>query len=147
MRRVAGLLTPLGSAALVGLLAWIHAAHLAVPAYPVLGTARTPWTVLLALTVAVAGYATGLPDGPATRRRALACSAAAVAGSLAVVSALQLVVGQPLLPRFVALGMVLVVPEADARRAIERLEAAGERAMPIGRIEPRAPGADAVLIG
>lgn len=110
MRRVAGLLTPLGSAALVGLLAWIHAAHLAVPAYPVLGTARTPWTVLLALTVAVAGYATGLPDGPATRRRALACSAAAVAGSLAVVSALQLVVGQPLLPRFVALGMVLVVP-------------------------------------
>jgi phosphoribosylformylglycinamidine cyclo-ligase len=45
------------------------------------------------------------------------------------------------------IGMALVVPEADARRTIALLEAAGERAMPIGRIEARAVDADAVLIG
>ena len=45
------------------------------------------------------------------------------------------------------IGMVLVVPQIHARKAIALLEAAGERAMTIGRIEPRAPGADAVLIG
>jgi phosphoribosylformylglycinamidine cyclo-ligase len=45
------------------------------------------------------------------------------------------------------IGMALVVPESDARRTIALLEAAGERAMPIGRIEARAVDADAVLIG
>jgi len=44
------------------------------------------------------------------------------------------------------IGLVLVVPPAQADAAIARLLAQGERATVIGRIEPRPPGRDAVTL-
>jgi lipopolysaccharide/colanic/teichoic acid biosynthesis glycosyltransferase len=108
MRRAAGVLCAAGSFALVWLLAWFHATR--IDDYPVLGTARAPWIGLLSVMVVLAAYSLGLPDGPTNRRRALLVSLASLALPLVAVSGLQLVVGQPLLPRFVALGMLLVVP-------------------------------------
>jgi phosphoribosylformylglycinamidine cyclo-ligase len=45
------------------------------------------------------------------------------------------------------IGMILVVPREEAADVIDRLEALGERAYPIGRVEPRREGEPAVAFG
>src|SRR5580704_4937618 len=71
---------------------------------------RLPWEVAYALVLCLAAYGMGLPDLDRRRRAWGPCLAAGLLGA-AVVSAAQLVIGSPLLPRFVVFaGLGLVVP-------------------------------------
>lgn len=100
MLRLSRLLLVLGS---IGVPVGLHVAHgsLVTPAYDALATGRWLWSGLSGALVAVLAFALGLPDLPAGRRAAVAAAISASAAALAVVSTGQLVLGSPLLPRFV----------------------------------------------
>ena len=103
------LLMSLGVAGTVfGLLAY-HGAVVATETYGLFDPGRFPWACVLVALLLLTTYAVGLPDGPTTRRGAWAAALAAPVGGALGVSLLQLVVGAPLLPRFVVLGSGLVL--------------------------------------
>ncbi len=96
--------------AVVGLSLY-HARVIADPPYSYTGTFRFGWSMLYIGVLMVTAYGLGLPDLPKTAGRALVASILAAGSGAVVVSVLQLVSGDALLPRFVVFGSaVLLVP-------------------------------------
>jgi lipopolysaccharide/colanic/teichoic acid biosynthesis glycosyltransferase len=96
--------------AVVGLSLY-HARAIADPPYSYTGTFRFGWSVLYIGVLVVTAYGLGLPELPRTAGRALVTSIVAAASGAVVISVLQLVTGDALLPRFVVFGSaVLLVP-------------------------------------
>lgn len=93
--------------AVVGL-SFYHARYISVPTYSVTGTFRFTWMLGYIALIWIATYAIGLPDQP--RNVAQAAWVASVSTGIGAggISAIQLVVGDKLLPRFVVLGAALV---------------------------------------
>jgi lipopolysaccharide/colanic/teichoic acid biosynthesis glycosyltransferase len=92
-------------------LAWAHAARWAPESYGVASTSRFGWTIVFAALLLVTSYGVGLPELPRTRKIALTSAIASFALSAIGVSLAALVLGQPLLPRFVIFGAAgLLVP-------------------------------------
>ena len=96
--------------AVVGLSVY-HARAIAEPSYSYTGTFRFGWSLLYIAVLVVAAYGLGLPELPRTAGRALVTSVAAAVSGAVVVSVVQLVTGDALLPRFVVFGSaILLVP-------------------------------------
>lgn len=117
MRRTAPLLLHGGIALLVLGLSKFHAASIAERPYDFSTSPRAVWACVFALLLSGAAYTGGLPDLTAGRARSTIMAGLGVfLGALAGISTLQLIVGSPLLPRFVvagtALGLVPVVAVA-----------------------------------
>ena len=90
-------------------LAKVHAAWIAEATYDFTGTSRFGWTIAYVALLAVATYATGLPDLPRSARQAFTSALLAPAAAAAGISLVQLVTGDALLPRFVVFGSALLV--------------------------------------
>lgn len=128
MRRLARILSIGGGAIAVLALSKVHARFIAFPHYDFTGSSRFVWAAGYLVFLALAAYALGLPDQPRNRRDAgIVGFAAALVAALGV-SALQLVAGDSLLPRFVVFGTVLtmipiqIVANALARHGTTRAE-------------------------
>ena len=121
MRRTARPLLYLGVLAIVAALAKVHASL--IGHYDLTGSARFTWTVVYAGILCVTAYGFGLPDVPRTRSAAIGASVGASFTAAAAVSALQLVVGDALLPRFVVFGSAILLP--DWYRLCIRLSSGG----------------------
>jgi lipopolysaccharide/colanic/teichoic acid biosynthesis glycosyltransferase len=109
MRRLA---LPLLFAGIVGLVlgfSKVHAKWVAIPAYDYTGSVRLGWSSAYILLLCVASYAFGLPDSVRTGRSALLSSARAAGTAALGISAVQLVTGDALLPRFVVFGVALAM--------------------------------------
>ncbi|MGE3620148.1 MAG: sugar transferase [Acidimicrobiia bacterium] len=107
MRRAARPLLYAGVLVVVFGLALVHARY--IGHYPYTGSARFGWTVAYAALLCVAAYAVGLPDVPRSRRAALPHAMLAAGGAAGAMSALQLVLGDALLPRFVVFGSAVLL--------------------------------------
>jgi lipopolysaccharide/colanic/teichoic acid biosynthesis glycosyltransferase len=98
-----------GSSATVLGFAKAHAAL--VGGYDFTASSRFAWSIAFAAFLCVAAYAVGLPDGVRGRRNGLTAAMAASASASLAISAVQLVVGSALLPRFVVFSSAaLLVP-------------------------------------
>jgi lipopolysaccharide/colanic/teichoic acid biosynthesis glycosyltransferase len=107
MRRIARPLLYLGTVAIVAAFGQVHAS--AIGDYAFTGTFRFAWTVAYAGLLLVAVYGSGLPDQARSVRDAVfAATGAALVAALGI-SAVQLVTGDALLPRFVVFGAALAV--------------------------------------
>ena len=128
MRRLARILSIGGGAVAVLALSKVHARFIAFPHYDFTGSSRFVWAGGYLVFLALTAYALGLPDQPRNRRDAGVVGFAAALVAALGVSALQLVMGDSLLPRFVVFGTVLtmipiqVVANALARRGTTRAE-------------------------
>jgi exopolysaccharide biosynthesis polyprenyl glycosylphosphotransferase len=91
--------------AVVGL-AKVHAVR---HVYDYSGSSRFAWSMSYILMLAVASYAAGLPDLVRDARAASGAALAALTSSALGVSAVQLFVGDELLPRFVVFGAVVLL--------------------------------------
>lgn len=97
-------------ATVVGLSVW-HARLIAHPAYSYTGTFRFGWSLLYIGVLVVTAYGLGLPELPRSPGRALLTSTVAAVSGAVVISLVQLVTGDALLPRFVVFGTaILLVP-------------------------------------
>jgi lipopolysaccharide/colanic/teichoic acid biosynthesis glycosyltransferase len=121
MRRAARPLLYAGVVLIVATLAKIHAQW--VGHYDLTGSTRFVWTLVYAGILCVTAYGFGLPDVPRTRAAAIGASVGASFTAAAVVSVLQLFVGDALLPRFVVFGAALLLP--DWYRLCTRLATGG----------------------
>jgi lipopolysaccharide/colanic/teichoic acid biosynthesis glycosyltransferase len=89
----------------------LHGSVLAATPYDFRTSFRLPWALVLVGFTGMAAYALGLPDVPRRARQIAAASVAAATMGAAGVSVAQLMVGSPLLPRFVVLASwVTLVP-------------------------------------
>ena len=96
----------LGAIAIIIGLGAVHASRYD---YSVTGTFRFPWLIGFTFIVVTLAYGIGVPDvGDAARGSSM--TLLAMAGSIGVVSAVQVVLGTPLLPRFVLFGAMAAVP-------------------------------------
>ncbi len=109
MRRGARLALYGGIVAVVVGLGLYHARVIADPAYSYTGTFRFGWSVLYVGVLVVTAYGLGLPELPRTAGRALLTSIVAAISGAVVISILQLVTGDALLPRFVVFGSALLL--------------------------------------
>lgn len=109
MTRLARRAVALAVPAVVFGLSKIHAAWVADPPYDFTGSFRFGWAIGYVLLLAVSAYAVGLPDLARSARGAVASSLVAVSMAAAGVSAVQLLVGDALLPRFVVFGSAAVL--------------------------------------
>lgn len=109
MRRASRPLLYLGVLAVVFGLAKLHAAL--IGHYDLTGSARFGWTVAYASILCLSAYGFGLPEVPRTRMAALSASVGAAMAGAAVMSVVQLFVGDALLPRFVVFGAALLLPD------------------------------------
>jgi lipopolysaccharide/colanic/teichoic acid biosynthesis glycosyltransferase len=100
-----------GIVAVVFGLSKVHARWIADPPYSFTSSSRLAWAIAYVFLLGVAAYGVGLPELPRSTRQALQSAvAASVVGALAI-SAVQLLVGDALLPRFVVFGSaILLVP-------------------------------------
>lgn len=111
MRRAARYLSLYGTVLVVVVLSKVHAAFIADPPYDYTGSFRFGWSLAYAAVLALASYGVGLPDVPVRSRTAVAQTLGALLVASLAVSAVQLVVGDSLLPRFVVFGAaIFVVP-------------------------------------
>jgi lipopolysaccharide/colanic/teichoic acid biosynthesis glycosyltransferase len=101
MRRATGILMYTGIAAIILGFSKVHSSWIADPAYDFSQSFRLPWALTFVAILAAAAYSVGLPDVPHKARQIAAATLAAVILASAGISALQLLVGSPLLPRFV----------------------------------------------
>jgi lipopolysaccharide/colanic/teichoic acid biosynthesis glycosyltransferase len=107
--------------AIVGVLAAVHARWVADPPYAFTGTSRFGWALAYAVLLAVAAYVVGLPDQPSSLPATVGATVAAAGVAALGVSAVQLAVGDALLPRFVVFGAALaLVPLEAALNAVAR---------------------------
>ncbi len=87
----------------------IHARFIAHPPYSFHGSPRFAWAIGYIVVSCLATYGLGLPEVPRNTRQAItSCVLASVMAAVAV-SAVQLVAGSALLPRFVVFGSALVL--------------------------------------
>lgn len=113
VRRVARYLTLVGPLVVVLALSKVHARYVAHPQYDYTGSFRFAWSLAYVLLLALAAYGFGLPDLP-RRRREVATALLGSSGAAALaISAVQLVVGDQLLPRFVVFGAAGLVAAAQ----------------------------------
>ena len=111
MRRGARLALYAGIVVAVVGLSIYHAREIADPPYSYTGTFRFGWSLLYIGVLVVTAYGLGLPDLPRSAGRALLTSIVAALSGAIVVSVLQLLTGDALLPRFVVFGSaILLVP-------------------------------------
>jgi lipopolysaccharide/colanic/teichoic acid biosynthesis glycosyltransferase len=96
-----------GTVAVVLGLSKVHAAWVAVPAYDFTGSSRFAWALAYMGLLAAAAYGVGLPDLPRSLGSAELAAMAATGGAALGISAVQLVGGDALLPRFVVGGSAL----------------------------------------
>jgi lipopolysaccharide/colanic/teichoic acid biosynthesis glycosyltransferase len=109
MRRVARLLALLGPVVVVLGLSKVHARYIANPPYSFHGSPRFAWAIGYIAVLTLVTYGLGLPEVPRTARQALTSSLLASGASAIVLSAVQLIVGSLLMPRFVVFGSALVL--------------------------------------
>jgi lipopolysaccharide/colanic/teichoic acid biosynthesis glycosyltransferase len=110
-RRIARSLVYAGIIGAVLGLSKIHARYIADPPYDFTGSFRFAWAIAFIGMLGVAAYGVGLPDLPRSIRSAFGSAIAAAVGPALGISALQLVAGDALLPRFVVFGSpLLLVP-------------------------------------
>lgn len=108
MHRAARVGTWVGGGVVVLAMSKVHARYIADPPYDFTGSSRFAWAIGYVVLIGVATYSLGLPDVPRNGRDAVARSIGATLIAALGVSAVQLVVGDALLPRFVVFGSVLV---------------------------------------
>lgn len=77
--------------------------------YSVTGTFRFPWLIAFSLLISILAYGLAVPDAGRPARGARLTFTACLA-SLIAISVAQLLLGTPLLPRFVLFGSTLVMP-------------------------------------
>ena len=106
MRRVARFAMLAGTVVAVFGLSKVHAVQ---HVYSFSSSARFAWAFAYAGLLALCAYGFGLPDFTRSRRAAIAASAEACVVAALGLSALQLVVGDALLPRVVVLGSAVVL--------------------------------------
>jgi lipopolysaccharide/colanic/teichoic acid biosynthesis glycosyltransferase len=138
-----------------------HARVIADPPYAYAGTFRFGWSLFYVAVLMVTAYGLGLPELPRTAGRALVVSCVAAGSGAVVVSLLQLITGDALLPRFVVFGTALVLVPwylLCAGLAVGGRQKGAERdrvlvVAAIGEVEPlrrdlrRAPERDATISG
>lgn len=100
-------LTFLGSFGIVAVLSELHGSQIADDPYDFASTFRLAWAILYAVALGVASYGVGLPDGVRGMRGAIRAALLAAGVAALVISAVQLVSGDALLPRFVVFGAAL----------------------------------------
>jgi lipopolysaccharide/colanic/teichoic acid biosynthesis glycosyltransferase len=83
--------------------------HAVVHEYSWSGSSRFAWSLGYVGFLCVAAYGVGLPERPRTRGNAIAAASIASALAAGAISAVQLVAGDALLPRFVVLGAALIL--------------------------------------
>src|SRR5262245_6425661 len=111
MRRASRWVMYGGTLAVVVAVSIYHSRYVADPPYDYTGTFRFGWSLVYVALLCVAAYAVGLPELARSPRSALASSVAATAGAAVAISAVQLFVGDALLPRMVVFGSaILLVP-------------------------------------
>jgi lipopolysaccharide/colanic/teichoic acid biosynthesis glycosyltransferase len=111
MRSTARWLLYLGIVGVVGTLGLVHARLIADPPYSYTGTFRFGWSLLYVVVLVLTSYGFGLPDLTRTPKQALVTSIGAAGSGALVMSALQLLSGDALLPRFVVFGSaIMLVP-------------------------------------
>ncbi len=108
MSRLGVLALPAGVVVVVVGLSRLHAAA-ADPTYDYLHSFRFGWSLVYMVVLAVAAYAVGLPDVPRRRRQRVGASVMAVVLGASAISAAQLALGSPLLPRMVVFGSAAVL--------------------------------------
>jgi lipopolysaccharide/colanic/teichoic acid biosynthesis glycosyltransferase len=108
-RRAARAALYLGTAAVVFALSKVHAAWVAVPPYDFTDSSRLAWALTYIAMLAAAAYAAGLPDLPRDLGGAELSAMAATGTAALAMSAVQLIAGDALLPRFVVIGSALVL--------------------------------------
>ncbi|HEY8218177.1 MAG TPA: sugar transferase [Acidimicrobiia bacterium] len=106
MRRLSRFLVVAGT---LGCVLVLSKAHAAAADYDYTSSSRFGWSIGYALTLCVAAYGFGLPDGVRSRRGALLAALGASSVALATVSMAQLLVGDALLPRAVVLGSAVIL--------------------------------------
>jgi lipopolysaccharide/colanic/teichoic acid biosynthesis glycosyltransferase len=84
-------------------------AHAVASGYVWSGSFRFAWSIAFIGLLCLAAYAFGLPEQPRTRRAALLAAIFATFAAAAVISVVQLLTGDALLPRFVVFGSVAVL--------------------------------------
>jgi len=105
-------------------------AHAVAHSYSWSSSSRSVWSLGYMALLTLAAYSLGLPDQRRTRRGKALAAVLAAGGAALAVSAVQLVVGDALLPRFVVLGSaVILVPwfVLCATLATDASSRAGER--------------------
>lgn len=108
MKRTALIFLGFGPALVVLALGKLHASYYD---YDYTGSPRFGWSLAYVFTLILSAYGVGLPDLPRNRGGRVLLGAAAGAIAAGVVSAVQLFVGDALLPRFVVFGSaVALVP-------------------------------------
>ena len=108
MKGTAGTTYQLGLATVVVAAATLHASVFAPEHYSLLGSSRLVWWLVVAAVLMAASYGLGLPELAPGRRGAVLRALAAVAAAVLVVSAFQLALAAPLLPRS-SLGLVVLI--------------------------------------
>jgi lipopolysaccharide/colanic/teichoic acid biosynthesis glycosyltransferase len=108
VRRLARPLLVLGTVCIV---LGLSKAHAAAHGYDYTASFRFAWSLAYIGILVVAAYGAGLPDLPRTRRAALLAGLGSTLVAAVGISVLQLLLGAPLLPRFVVIGTTgLLVP-------------------------------------
>src|SRR5689334_14053449 len=106
LRRVARPLFFVGCVVIVFGLGRIHSSR---ESYDLTNSFRFAWEITYAVLLLVAAYGSGLPDLVRTRRQAVGSAVAAPLAAAMAISAIQLVTGDELLPRFVVFGAALLM--------------------------------------
>ncbi|HRW37189.1 MAG: sugar transferase [Acidimicrobiales bacterium] len=109
MRRSARYLSLLAPVAVVLAMSKVHAAWVADPPYDFTDSSRFAWAIGYLVVLVIAAYGAGLPELPRSLRQGAAAAVGALVGAALAVSAVQLLVGDALLPRFVVLGSALIL--------------------------------------
>ena len=106
----------------VVLLSQVHGSRLAPTPYEFVRTGRVAWASAFIVLMVAGCYVAGLPDSVRSFRSALVQAIAAVGVGALGISAVQLLVGDALLPRFVVFGSAAVlVPTIAALATIHRV--------------------------
>ncbi len=95
-------------AAVLGL-SKVHAVAIADPPYSFSTSSRFAWAMFYIGLLGLSAYGVGLPDLPRSARSALGASLAAAVAAALGISAIQLLAGDALLPRFVVFGSALLL--------------------------------------
>ncbi|MEA2703505.1 MAG: hypothetical protein QOD63_1450 [Actinomycetota bacterium] len=118
MRRLARPLLVLGTIVVV---LGLSKAHATAHGYDFTASFRFFWSLAYIALLVLAAYGAGLPELPRTRRSALLVALSSTTAAALGLSVLQLVLGSPLLPRFVILGTTaLLVPYLVLLSALAR---------------------------
>ena len=109
VRRLARVMTYAGIVGVVVGLSVIHASVIADPPYTFTDSFRFAWAIAYIGLLILAAYGVGLPDIPRGAKSAVGAAAGASAAAALGISAIQLLAGDALLPRFVVFGSALLL--------------------------------------